>query len=315
MTLYPRYDRYFADPFVLKSGEMYYAYGTGLNGQDGGAAFEVLSSPDLVHWTSHGGSLIPMTPEPHDYWAPEVVESDGKFYMYYSVGVGDQGHHLRVAISDDPLGPFVDQGVNLTPDEPFAIDPHPFQDDDGKWYLFYARDDLQSERVGTVLAVQPMKSMTALDGEPSSVLQASGDWQIYQRQRPMYGGVYDWHTLEGAFVVKRQGQYHLFYSGGAWTNETYGVGHAVAPHPLGPWREPQAGPVVLRTVPGQLRGPGHNSIVQDKHGTDHIAFHAWDAGATKRQLYIAPLEWPEQAGEPPRLAQPTTPAKQEELSH
>ena len=292
-ALRPRYDGYFADPFVLRSRGQYYAYGTGLNGQDGGNAFEVLSSPDLLHWTSHGGALVPFTDEPRDYWAPEVAESEGKYFMYYSAGVGDKGHHLRVAVSDDPLGPFVDQGLNLTPDEPFAIDPHPFRDDDGQWYLFYARDDLRSERVGTVLAVQKMTGMTQLSGEVAPVLGASADWQIYQRDRDMYGARHDWHTLEGAFVVKRAGLYHLFYSGGAWTNETYGVGHAVAPHPLGPWREPQEGPVVLRTQPGELRGPGHNSVVQDEEGRHHIVFHAWNAEATKRQLHVAPLDWPD----------------------
>lgn len=296
-SLLPLYDGYFADPFVLHSRGRYYAYGTGLNGQNdsqgGGKAFEVLSSPDLRHWTSHGGSLLPFTNEPRDYWAPEVAEEGRKYYMYYSAGVGDKGHHLRVAVSDDPLGPFTDRGLNLTPTEPFAIDPHPFRDDDGQWYLFYARDDLHSNRVGTVLAVQKMTSMTALSGEARPVLSASSDWQIYQRDREMYGARYDWHTLEGAFVVRHGGQYHLFYSGGAWTNDTYGVGHAVADHPLGPWREPQAGPVVLRSGAG-LRGPGHNSVVLDAQGRHHIVFHAWDEAATKRQLHIAPLNWDEQ---------------------
>ncbi|MFC3860859.1 family 43 glycosylhydrolase [Deinococcus antarcticus] len=95
------------------------------------------------------------------------------------------------------------------------------------------------------------------------------------------------------FVRFSGGTPPLFYSGGAWTNETYGVGHAVAPHPLGPWREPQEGPVVLRTQPGELRGPGHNSVVQDEEGRHHIVFHAWNAGATKRQLHVAPLDWPD----------------------
>jgi hypothetical protein len=61
-----------------------------------------------------------------------------------------------------------------------------------------------------------------------------GDWQIFRRGREMYGEVWDWHTLEGPFVCKRDGRYHLFYSGGAWEDETYGVSFAVAEHPLGP---------------------------------------------------------------------------------
>ncbi|GHF54082.1 beta-xylosidase [Deinococcus metalli] len=292
-SIAPAHPGYFADPFVLRSGDRYYAYGTGLDGQQepGGLAFEVLSSPDLRTWVSHGGSLVPVTDEPRAYWAPEVAERGGSFYMYYSVGIEDKGHHLRVAVSASPLGPFVDQGLNLTPDEPFAIDPHPFQDDDGAWYLYYARDDLTGERPGTVLAAQRLDDMTRLVGPPVPVLGASSEWQRYQRDRSMYGRVYDWHTLEGPFVVKRQGTYHLFYSGGAWTNETYGVGHAVADHPLGPWREPQEGPVVLASGLGGLRGPGHNSVVRDGQGQDHLVFHAWNALGTQRELHIEPLVW------------------------
>ncbi|MFY0577862.1 family 43 glycosylhydrolase [Cystobacter fuscus] len=126
----PVHDAYFADPFVLRVGEGYVAYGTGRVVD--GRAFEVLISSDLVTWRSVGGALELLPPElGGDYWAPEVAEADGRWWMYYSVGHGDVGHHLRVAVADHPTGPFVDQGVNLTPDERFAIDASPFRDEDG----------------------------------------------------------------------------------------------------------------------------------------------------------------------------------------
>jgi arabinan endo-1,5-alpha-L-arabinosidase len=204
------------------------------------------------------------------------------------------GHHLRVAVADHPLGPFADLGLNLTPGLPFAIDPSPFRDHDGRWYLYYARDLPDGERPGTSLAVQPLEGMTRLLGEPVTVLRATDDWQRYQagRHMPMYGGTYDWHTLEGAFVVRRGGRYHLFYSGGAWTNQTYGVGHAVAEHPLGPWSEPTPGAVVLKTG-GGLRGPGHVSVVRSPEGQDYVAYHAWDEPGERRLLHVDPLNWTE----------------------
>ncbi|WP_420593817.1 glycoside hydrolase family 43 protein [Deinococcus sp.] len=298
----PLYPGYFADPFVLQVDGRYYAYGTGLHGQADVRAFEVLSSPDLRQWTSHGGVLEPLSAEKRDYWAPEVAVQGDTFYLYYSVGQGDQSHHLRVATARHPLGPFADTGQNLTPAEPFAIDPHPFQDQDGAWWLFYARDDLGGERPGTVLAVAPLHEMTRL-GEAQTILRASGDWQRYQAGRPMYGGVYDWHTLEGPFVRYRDGQYHLLYSGGAWINDSYGVGHAVAAHPLGPWREPQPGANVLHTTP-VLIGPGHASVttLEDQ---DVLIFHAWDDAHTRRQLHAAPLRWEE--GGPRAQVAPSAP--------
>ena len=251
---------------MLRVGEDYFAYGTGA--VVGGRAFEVLRSSDLVRWTSIGGALEPLAHSwATDYWAPEVAFHEGRYFMYYSAGEGDRGHLIRVAMAAAPEGPFVDQGVVLTPDERFAIDAHPFRDDDGQWYLYYAHDVLDGDRVGTTVAVDRMLGMTELEGRPRTVLRASADWQIFRRGREMYGEVWDWHTLEGPFVCKRDGRYHLFYSGGAWEDETYGVSFAVAEHPLGPFHEPRTGPTVLQTVPGSVRGPGHNSVIGARMGT------------------------------------------------
>jgi beta-xylosidase len=295
----PVYRGSFADPFALRTGDGYVAYGTGRI--VGGRAFEVLRSDDLVHWTSAGGALEPPAGlEATDYWAPEVAEAEGRFFMYYSCGVGDKGHRIRVAVADAPEGPFRDQGVVLTPDERFAIDPHPFRDADGQWCLFYAHDVLEGERIGTTVAVDRMLDMTRLEGRPRTLLHASDDWQLFRRDREMYGRVADWHTLEGPFVVARDGRYFLLYSGGAWEEPSYGVSYAVADAPLGPYREPVTGPVVLQTVPGVVLGPGHNSVVTGPDGADWLVYHAWDAARTARRMCIDPLRWgpegPERSG-------------------
>ena len=286
----PVHPGYFADPFVLRTGGRYVAYGTGAIVD--GRAFEVLVSSDLVSWRPAGGALelLPASAGT-DYWAPEVAEHDGRWWMYYSIGVGDRGHHLRVAVADDPTGPFRDLGTDLTPDERFAIDPHPFRDEDGTWYLFHARDVIEGERVGTMLAVDVLEDMTRLRGEPRTVLTPTGDWQIFLRDREMYGAVRDWHTLEGPFVRRHAGRYWLFYSGGSWLEPTYAVGYAVADHPLGPWTEPAGAVPLLRTVPGRVIGPGHNSLVAGPSGADVIVYHAWDPERTARRMCIDPVVW------------------------
>jgi arabinan endo-1,5-alpha-L-arabinosidase len=290
----PVHPGYFADPFVLKIGNGYLGWGTGR--MLGNLVFETLGSPDLVRWESLGGALERLPPEVEaelgtDYWAPEVVAADGRWWMYYSVGRGDVGHSLRVAVADEPTGPYRDVGVDLTPDERFAIDPHPFVDADGTRYLFYAHDVLEGRRVGTMLAVDVLDGMDRLAGRPAAVLAPSGDWQLFRRGRSMYGQVYDWHTLEGPFVCRRNDRYVLFYSGGNWEEPTYGVGWAEAEHPLGPWREQVGRPPLLRTVPGHVVGPGHNCVVPGPDGQDVAVYHAWDAGHDARRLCIDPLGW------------------------
>jgi beta-xylosidase len=158
----PVYQSYFADPFVWKYQGVYYAIGTGPAEAEGQVeeigkrrVFPLLRSDDLVNWHFAGNAL--MRPDPalgDNFWAPEVAYCDGTFYLYYSVGHEDKNHQLRVATSNEPLGPYQDVGEPLLNPAscPFAIDPHPFCDDDGQWYLFYARDFLDSDggvRAGT----------------------------------------------------------------------------------------------------------------------------------------------------------------------
>jgi GH43 family beta-xylosidase len=287
----PVFEDYFADPFVLAVDGGYVAYGTGSTHD--GLVFEVLRSPDLERWESAGGALEPLADAPWatDYWAPEVAHVDGTFFMYYSAGTGDAGHRLRVATAERAEGPFRDAGAVLTPGERFAIDPSPFRDDDGRWYLFFAHDVLDGERPGTTIAVDRLVDMTTLAGEPRTLLRATHDWQRFERDRAIHGGTYDWHTLEGPFAVRRGGRLHLLYSGGSWENDTYGVSWAVADDPLGPWHEPRTGPALLRSIPGRLVGPGHCSVVRGPDGEDRLAYHAWDAAGERRQFHLDRLAW------------------------
>jgi beta-xylosidase len=217
--------------------------------------------------------------------------------MYYSLGHGITGHHIRVAVADSPVGPFEDTGVNLTPEESFAIDAHPFWDADGSRYLYFARDVLDSDRPGTHLAAKRMTSMTSVEPVTTAILAPDSDWQIYERSRQMYGREFDWHTLEGPAVVRRGDGYHLFFSGGSWEGEGYGVSVATAAAPLGPWvHAPADRADVLSSAITGLVGPGHNSVVQRPTDSDLIAYHAWNRARTRRQMYIDKLEW---AGEVP----------------
>jgi beta-xylosidase len=315
----PVYPGYLADPFVWEHAGRYYAVGTGaaeahgdVEETGGGRVFPLLRSEDLVHWSAAGRAL--QRPDPalgEDFWAPEVAYEDGAFYLYYSVGHGDKNHQLRVAVSDRPEGPYEDTGTPLTDLEIclFAIDPHPFRDEDGQWYLFHARDFLDTEggyRVGTGTVVARLESMTRLAEDVRVVIRARSDWQRFLADRPMYGGVYDWHTVEGPCVRKHGGRYYCFYSGGRWETESYGVDYAVTDHVMGPYSDAgnEGGPRVLRSIPGKVFGPGHNSLVRGPDGeSEYCVYHAWDAERTARRMCLDRLHW---TPEGPRCDGPTT---------
>lgn len=260
----------------------------------------MVKSRDLQHWEEVGPVLEPPPDEKGgSFWAPEVAFHDGVFYLYYHASGNGNGFRIRVATSKTPEGPYVDTGRPMTDVKAnaFAIDSDAFRDDDGQWHLFYATDFYDSDAHtfrGTALVVDRMKSMTELAGQPQVVMRAHWPWQIYERDRLMGGKSADWYTLEGPCVVKRGGQYYCFYSGGNYQNDTYGVDYLVADRINGPWREAgeHRGPQIMRSVPGKVIGPGHNSIVSSVDGKqDFIVYHAWDAAMTARQVWVDPLLW------------------------
>lgn len=306
MTSQPVHPSYLADPFVWRHGDRYYAIGTGREEADGDTAdlervIPLLTSPDLVEWTYvHRALIQPAGFVGGQYWAPEVAEADGRFWLYYSAGHShrDRAHQLRVAVADRPEGPYADSGepLLLPGDETFVFDPHPFRDRDGRWYLFYCRNFWDTEsgaRPGDAIVARPLETMTRL-GPATTILRPDADWQrgpIRQHQ----GQDIDWHTTEGACVTWRDGAYYCLYSGSAWFTERYGVHFVVADAVLGPYRHTRGDPApgLLRATPDVLRGPGHNSLVMGPDGIERIVYHAWDPTMTTRRMHIDRLLWVE----------------------
>ena len=97
----PVYGSYFADPFVWKFDDVYYAIGTGeleASGAAIGKVFPLLQSTDFFQWSFASSALVKPDPKlGNTFWAPAVACANEKFYLYYSVGQGDKYHQLRVA--------------------------------------------------------------------------------------------------------------------------------------------------------------------------------------------------------------------------
>ena len=278
--LNPVYPKSFPDPFVLKYDGRFYGYSTGFS--DDGNVFGVITSDDLVNWIDVGGAMKPLEPSPPFYWAPEITYSNGKFYLYYSVG-NETLMEIRVAVSDRPDTGFVDSGHRLTYED-FAIDAHVFIDDDGSKYLFYATDFLEYSHIGTGTVVDRMVDWFTLAGEARPVTRAKYDWQVYDPNRKEKGGV-RWHTVEGPAVLKRKGTYYEMFSGGNWQNTTYGVSFATSKQidTSDEWEQFSDGDKVLpilRTEPAVIVGPGHNSVIRGPNNRElYCVYHRWtDAG-------------------------------------
>ena len=99
---------------------------------------------------------------------------------------------------------------------------------------------------------------TSLIGEPTIVLANDLDWEG--------------HLIEGPWVTKQQGRYWLFYAGNDFCTPNYGIGVAVADHPLGPY-EKQSEPLLKSTR--NWWAPGHASVAPGLDGEPQLFFHAF----------------------------------------
>ena len=299
----PVYGSYFADPFIWRHQETYYAIGTGAaeaGGQTVGKVFPILQSADFYQWRFASSALI--RPEPalgSHFWAPAVAQAEGKFFLYYSVGQGSQEHQFRVAVSDSPQGPYRDLGPALVDPQacPFAIDPHPFQDDNGEWYLFYARDFLDvspNARAGTGLAVRRMKSMTELAPKNALVLRARSDWQRFRtRGRCMAGpgtgtrskdrSCANTTGVTTASTAAADGKQRIM----AWTTALPKACSAPIPTPA-------TNPVraSCKPCPTTCSVPAITSWSAALTAKpNHLVYHAWDKEMKVRQMFIDRLTW------------------------
>ena len=87
----------------------------------------------------------------------------------------------------------------------------------------------------------------------------------------------DWegHLVEGPFVTLHDGRYWLFYAGNDFSTPSYGIGVAVADHPLGPYAK-QGQPLLRSTR--EWTAPGHASVAPGLDGRPQLFFHAFHPG-------------------------------------
>ena len=208
----------FADPFVLRYNGRYYLYATNPD-------LRCWSSSDLVTWQPEGATIGPDVFPGLVPFAPEVVYSDGYFYLYTSPS--GTGHH--VLRSPSPTGPFELVTGNLGLD----IDGNVLVDDDGRWYFYWAGE-------GQILAAE-MTSPTQI-GTPVGTGVTMHGW------------------TEGPFVMKRDGWYHMTLTGNHYLSPGYRINAVAGTDPLLGLADDPLNPVVVATT-GPAVGLGHSSTV------------------------------------------------------
>ncbi|MGC7096083.1 family 43 glycosylhydrolase [Amycolatopsis lurida] len=289
----------FPDPTTVRGKDgLYYAYGTQnpvfqSHGEDGERMLPILRSPDLVHWTYAGEVFTPATkPAWHQgsrLWAPDIRYVDGRYLLYYSV---PGRNTVGVAAAPSPTGPWTDLGPVLPSPSGCPtgnIDQALYTDSDGTHYLYWGSYD-------TICVARMNSAATHIEGEVTQIARG--------------------RRMEGAFVVRRDGFYYLFYSDagccdGAFSGYQVKAGRSTSP--FGPFTDDEGvdlmaltskGAIVAGATGNRWIGPGHNGLQTDQAGQDWLVYHgipaenpdlAPAAGGTlkltRRPMLIDRLDW------------------------
>lgn len=203
--------KYTADPAPMVYKDTVFLYTThDEDDADGFKMFDWLlyTSTDMVNWTDHGAvaSLkdFAWTQRVNGAWALEVIERNGKFYMYCPI----HGNGIGVLVADTPYGPFedpIEKPLVWQKEHWNDIDPTVFIDDDGQAYMYWGNPDVYYAKLN------------------EDMISTSGPIVKLPKQQ---------HYQEGPWCYKRNGKYYMAF---ASTCCPEGIGYAMSDSPTGPW--------------------------------------------------------------------------------
>ncbi|NID16498.1 glycoside hydrolase family 43 protein [Luteibacter yeojuensis] len=188
----------------------------------------------------------------------------------------------------------------------------------GKYYFFFAANDIQSDKelggIGVAVADKPDGPYKDMLGKPlidafhngaqpidqfvfhdddGTWYMIYGGWKHanivklkpdFTGVEPMADGtVYKEITpapqyVEGPLMFKRHGKYYFMWSEGGWTGPDYSVAYAIGDSPMGPFKRIGK---ILQQDPEVATGAGHNSVFHvKKDDAWYIVYHRHPLGDT-----------------------------------
>lgn len=283
------------DPALIVAGGIWYVFSTGLVQRAEGGTIRIASSADGGRTRAQAGSVWDEIPTwidehfadrgdgslPDNLWAPEIVEHDGTFSLYYSATRFGQNTSLTALATnttldpDDPAYRWVDRGLvvsspvtglpggekNLTFN---AIDADVVSDGQGKPWL----------AIGSFWSGIFVLPVQWPSGKPVSGWKAE---TVHLADRTVAG-----NPIEAPYIVAHDGWFYLFVSFDrccAGADSTYKIAIGRSRAVTGPYLDRDGtamlgggGGTILLETADDVVGPGGQSV----HG-DTLAFHYYDA--------------------------------------
>ncbi|WP_394550862.1 arabinan endo-1,5-alpha-L-arabinosidase [Agromyces sp. MMS24-JH15] len=286
------------DPALAKQGDTWYVYSTG-NGTVADGNIQVRSSSDGRAWRYEGEVwdrkpewLREAVPGVQNLWAPELVEHDGTWYLYYSASTFGKNTSVIALATNTTLDPddaeyeWVDRGAVVSSsavDDFNAIDPGVATDEDGTpWMAFGSFWSgirmVELEWPGGLRA-----------GTAAGDADASEPLRLADRGAPP-------NAIEAPYLVEHDGDWFLFVSRDSCcraAESTYKIAVGRAEEITGPYLDRDGVPMledggtILAETAGSRIGPGGQSVADGM-----MALHFYDGDLNGQfQLALVPLEW------------------------
>jgi len=288
------------DPFIIESEPgRFTLFGTTDSNLWGGpgTGFDCYASQDLIDWTGP----IPAFRPPSDFWgdtqfwAPEVHQVDGAFYMFATFATSAPKPKVRgVAIlkATEVTGPYLPHSDGpVTPTDLPCLDGTLYTDGDGTHWLVYSRGAEATATApgladGEMYALRLSGDLRIAAGDPVLLFRSSAaTWS-----KPLWfppgvnppeelGLAKDPLFTDGAFLVDApDGSLLMLWS--AFGDEGYamGIARSASGSVLGPWTQ--------QPEPIWAKNGGHGMLLQTLAGDTYLTFHAPNDTPNERVVLV-----------------------------
>ncbi|MBD0379471.1 family 43 glycosylhydrolase [Paenibacillus sedimenti] len=284
-----------ADPSVIKASDGYY-YSTYTTGGD----VRLWRSKTLTGMDA--GDVITLWSGCCGVWAPEIVQYNGGWYIYFAKDDGNNATHRMYVVYNTNPDPF--SGTWSSPikvydsSDQWAIDGTVLNNNGSLYFIWSGWDS--PNNTDQNLYIAPMDSPTHISGSRVKIASPVYAWETNTTPR----------VNEGPEVIIRGSTINLVYSAsGSWT-DSYCLGLITASTTsnllsASAWTKKNT--PVFQSGNG-IYGPGHHSFTKSKDGTeDWIVYHSarWQGSGWERSIRAQKFTW--NADNTPNLGTPKAP--------
>lgn len=260
-----------ADPYVTQKDGFYYFMATQ------GNSIKLWKTKNMSELSTALSKTVYFptsgAPDSKNVWAPEINFLDGKWYIYYTAGDGDDINQRTWVLENsnaDPMsGTWEAKGQIYTSDSNFwAIDGNIMEYGGSRYFLWCGRPNQLSRDLTQNIYIAKMKNPWTLEGNATRISTPTYNWE-----KNGFG------VNEGPEFLLNGNKAFVVFSASFCGTDDYALGLLTLkdggdPLKAEDWTK-STQPVFTKNPQASAFGPGHNSFFKSPDGTENwLIYHA-----------------------------------------